>query len=251
MTTAVSPRQRLPGQTIETESPLTDREHRAVSGARSSVHEEGGTASPDAQAGGGAMPGHSMGNRDDTRALSTTYQNGHGNYVVSPTPSLCRARARAQMITGTSGLSHFEQPQTQGGVRNQDVHGNGHLNEDSRRDFRGYESPFSRRVREKTRQVQAHSEDPPRGRSKRTTELPSSAKNAERGCGPEIQGDAFFHRTLMCPQHLALNSRTPVSSAGAIGYHRVFRGQRRGSVSDQAAPRAHRQDKVVDGPKKA
>jgi len=192
MTTALSPWQRLPRQTIETESPLTDREHRAVGSARSSVHEEGGTASPDAQAGGGAMPEHSM---NDTRALSTTYQNGHGNYVVSPTPSLCRARARALMITGASGISHFEQPQTQGGVRNQDVHGSGHLNdsEDGRRDFRGYESPFSRRVKDKTRRVQAH-------RSKRTVELPSSAKDTERGCGPEIQGDDSLHHTLMCPQ---------------------------------------------------
>jgi len=171
-----------------------------VSSVRSSVHEEGDTASPDVQAGGGAMPEHSMSNRDDTRALSTTYQNGHGNYVVSPTPSLCRARARAQIITGTSRPPHFEQPQTQGGIRNQDVHGSGHLNEAGRRDVRGYESPFSRRVKEKTRQVQAYSENSPGKRSKLTVELPSSANNTERRCGLEIQGDDSLKRILMCPQ---------------------------------------------------
>lgn len=195
VTAALSPWQR---QTIETESPLPNREHRAVSSARSSVHHEGGTTSPDAQSGGGAVPEHSM--RNDTRALSTTtYQNSHGNHVVSPTPSLCRARARALMLTGTSGFSHLEQPQTQGGVRNQDVQGDGHLNGDGRRDFRSYESPFSRRVKEKARRLQSRSEDSPREGSKGIVELPS-AKNAERRCELEIQGDDSPHRTLLCPQ---------------------------------------------------
>lgn len=198
VTTALSPWQRLPGQMFETESPLTNGEHRAVISARSSVREEGDTTSSDAQAGGGAVPEHSMNN--DTRALSTTYQNSHGNYVVSPTPSLCRAGARTLMITGTSGFSHSEQPQTQGGVRNQDINGDGHGNEGSRRDFRSYESPFSRRVKEKARRVQAHSEDSPRERSKPSAGLPSSAKIAERRCEPEIQGDDSLHRTLICPQ---------------------------------------------------
>jgi hypothetical protein len=176
-----------------TESPLTNGEHRAARSARSSVHEEGDTTSPTAQAGGGVMPERSTSN--DARALSTTYQNSLGNYVVSPTPSLCRARIRALLITDTPRFSYLEQPQTHGGVRNQDVHGDGHLNRDGRRDLSGYESPFSRRVKEKVRRVQAHSEDSPGERSKRTVELPSSAKSVERSCKPEMQGDDSLHRT--------------------------------------------------------
>ena len=204
-----------------TESPLTNGEHRAVSSARSSVHEEGDTTSPDAQASGGVMPERSTSN--DARALSTTYQNSPGNYVVSPTPSLCRARIRALLITDTPRFSYLEQPQKQGGVRNQDVHGDGHLDRDGRRDLSGYESPFSRRVKEKVRRVQAHSESSPGERSKQTAELPPSAKNAERSCKPEIQGDDHLHRKLICPQQLVLNHRASVSSAGAIGYQCVFR----------------------------
>ena len=107
------------------------------------------------------------------------------------------------MLTGASGISHLEQPQTQGVGRNQDVHGDGHPNGDGRPDFRSYESPFSRRVKEKARRVQAHSEDSPRERSKPTAELPS-AKNVGRRYELEIQGDdslhRTFHRTLLCPQ---------------------------------------------------
>lgn len=181
-----------------TESPLTNGEHRAASSARSSVHEEGDTTNPDAQAGGGTMPERSMNN--DARALSTTYQNSPGNHVVSPTPSLCRARIRALLATDTPRFSYLEQPQTQGGVRNQVLHGDGHLNRDGRCDLSSYESPFSRRVKEKVRRVQMHSEVSPGERSKRIAELPSSAKNAERCCKPEIQGNDSLHRTLICPQ---------------------------------------------------
>lgn len=170
-------------QTIAARAPMMHVEegsshHLAVSGTKSPE----GTSRADSQAGrGSSVSESSMSN--DTRALSNTPQLSPGDCITSPTPSLCRARDRALVITGTSGFSRLGQAGPQG---NQDVQGNGRPNGDSKRDVRSYESPFSRRVKEKLRQVQAHTNESPREPGKRTV---PSAKDAERDCEREIRGE--------------------------------------------------------------
>ena len=179
--------QHLLAQTIEAQLSRMNRgqrpfQRRALSSARSSIHEEEDT-SLDPRASGGAVSERSMNNGG--RTSSATYQSSLGRCIVSPVPSLQRARAGALVITETPEFSRLGQTKLQEGVRNQDVNGDG------RRDFRNYESPFSRRVKEKFRQVHTHSEESPREPwpSERAVELPSSVEDSsERNREPEIRG---------------------------------------------------------------
>jgi len=147
--------QRLPVQAIGTQFPSMDREERAFQDrarARSSIFKQGDKIN--------------------------SHESSPGNYIVSPVPSLCRARARALMITGTSESSR------QGGSdgdRNQGVHGDRCLNGNDRRDFRSYESPFSRRVKEKLRGAHIS-----RGPSDRAMKFLASAEDREQNREPEI-----------------------------------------------------------------
>jgi hypothetical protein len=173
-------------QTIEARAPIMHVEewsshHPAVSGTRS----PGATTRAGSQAGRSSGVSESS-MSDDSRALSSISQLSPGDCNTSPTPSLCRARDRAWVITGFSRLG---QAGLRGDVTNQDVQGNEHTNGDSKRDFRSYESPFSRRVKEKLRQVQAHTDESPRELGKRTA---PSAKDAEHDCEREIRGESLI-----------------------------------------------------------
>jgi hypothetical protein len=155
--------------------------HLAVNSTRSPK----GSTRAGSQAGRGSSVSESS-MSSDTRTLSSTPQLSPGDCITSPTPSLCRARDRALVTTGTSGFSRLGQAEPQGDVRNQDLQSNGHPNGDSKRDVHSYESPFSRRVKEKLRQVQAHTNESPREPGKRAV---PSAKDAERDCEREIRGE--------------------------------------------------------------
>lgn len=161
-------------QTIVARAPMMHVEegsshHLPVSGTRSPE----GTTRVGSQAGcGSSVSESSMSN--DTRALSNTPQLSPGDCVTSRTPSLCRARDRAMVVQG-----------------------NGHSNGDGKRDVRSYESPFSRRVKEKLRQVQAHTDESPREPGRR---IVLSAKDPEHDCEREIRGENLILgcRALVC-----------------------------------------------------
>jgi hypothetical protein len=118
---------------------------------------------------------------DATRVDS---QAGHGGGVSESSPSNS-TRNKTLIITGPSRFSRLGQAKHQGDVRNQDVQDNGHPNGNTRRDFHNPESPFSRRVKEKLRHVQAHSDE---SSSERTVELPILTKDAEHDYKQEVRG---------------------------------------------------------------
>lgn len=181
--------QQLPEQVIAEHFPRVAREepsfrHRA--GIRSSLFKEEDRTSIECHAGGSTASRNSTTHR--ARPPSNAHQSGPGSYIVSPVPSLFRARARALTITNTSGLSRLRRTD---GDRNQGVHGD-YSNGNGRRYFRSYESPFSRRVKEKLREVRVSDSEASRQPSNQAVDLFASDEDADRYGSPEI---------LECPSH--------------------------------------------------
>lgn len=246
----------LPTQAIGAQFPSVDQEgsfqHRAVR-TRSPVYREEDQTTPDSHAGSGTVSERPTSH--STRPSLNTHQSSPGNCIVSPVPSLCRARARARTITSTSGVSRRKQTE---GDRNQVLYGDEGSNRDGRQDFRSYESPFARRVKERLREVHVHDYEPRREPSNRAVELPSPAEDVGRDGEPEILGAGLIPscHTVAGYKRLTLDTRT-IPFAGAIEYQGssfsacILRGQRHKSGPDQAPPRAHRQAKIIDGTKKA
>jgi hypothetical protein len=180
--------QQVPTRTAGVLLPSTDQEgslqHRAVRRTRSSVYEEEDPTTPDSDAGSGTVSESSISH--STRPSLNTHQSSPGTCIISPIPSLCLARARALNITGTSGFSRLKQTE---GDRNQEgTYSDGCSNGDGRQDFRSYESRFSRRVKEKLREVHVYDYESPTEPSNQAVEPPASAKDAERKGEPEILG---------------------------------------------------------------
>lgn len=179
--------QQVPTRTAGVLLPSTDQEgslqHRAVRRTRSSVYEEEDLTTPDSDAGSGIVSESSISH--STRPSLNTHQSSPGTCIISPVPSLCLARARALNITGTSGFSHLEQTE---GDRNQGTYNDGSSNGGGRQDFRSYESRFSRRVKEKLREVHVYDYGPPTEPSNQAVEPPASTEDAERRGEPEILG---------------------------------------------------------------
>lgn len=173
--------QRLPEQVIAAHFPSVAREepsfrHRA--GIRSSLFKEEDRTSTGCHAGGSTVSGNSTSHR--TRPSSNAHRSSPGSYIVSPVPSLFRARARALMITSTSGSGGTDDD------RNQGVHGDGFSSGDGRRYFRSHGSPFSRRVKEKLREAHVSNSEASGGPSNRTVDLLASDDDADRYGLPEI-----------------------------------------------------------------
>jgi hypothetical protein len=172
--------QRIPTQAIGTQFQSMDREeglfqHHSVRRTRSPVYKEDDTTISDSHAGSDTVSESSTSH--STRPSPNTYQSSSGSCIVSPEPSLCRAHARALTITGTSGFSHLERTEGDG---NQGIYGDGCSSVDGRQDFRSYESPFSRRVKEKQREAPVYDYESPREPGNQVVELPASAEDAER-----------------------------------------------------------------------
>jgi hypothetical protein len=168
--------QRLPEQVIAAHFPSMAREEpsfRHHAGIRLSLFKEEDRTS--------TVSGNSTSHR--TRPSSNAHQSSPGSYIVSPVPSLFRARARALTITNTAGLSRLGGTD---GDRNQGVHGDGCLNGDGRRYFRSYESPFSRRVKEKLREAHVSNSEASGGPSNKTVDLLASDEDADRYGSPGV-----------------------------------------------------------------
>ena len=150
-------------------------QHRAV--RRSSVYEED-TTTPESDVGSGTVSESSM--SQSTRPSLNTHQSSPRSHIISPVTSLCRARARAQTTAGTSGVSRLNVDKNQG------TRGGGYSNGG------GYESRFSRRVKEKLREVHVHDYESPRAPSNQAVGQRASAEDAERTSNgkPEILGAA-------------------------------------------------------------
>ena len=164
--------QRPPVQTVEAQSLRMDaekqsREGHTIGETGSLVYKEEETTSPDTQTGGDRVSQSSISN--GSAASSHTRQSSPRS-IVSPISSLYRAHARALTITSTSAYSHEKQAELRGGFRG---HGVQSPNEDDTHNFRSYESPFSRRVKEKFRQMHAHGEKPYSEPSQQNTEPPA------------------------------------------------------------------------------
>lgn len=173
--------QRLPEQVIAAHFPSMAREEpsfRHRTGIRSSLFKED-RISTECHAGGSSVSGNSTSHR--TRPSSNAHQSNPGSYIVSPASSLFRARARALTIASTSGLSHLGGAD---GDRNQGAHGDGCSNGDGRRYFRSYESPFSRRVKEKLREAHVSNSETSGGPSNQAVDLLASDEDADRDGSP-------------------------------------------------------------------
>lgn len=183
--------QRLPEQVIGVQFPSVAREepsfrHRAR--IKSPLFKEEDRTGAECHAGSSILSGNYTSNR--TRPSSNTYQSRPGSHIVSPVPSLFRARARALTITSTSGLSRSGGTH---GDRNQGVHGDRRSNGDGRRNFRSYESPFSWRVKEKLREAHASNSEASGGPpSNQAVDLLASDPDADRCSSPEILGAALI-----------------------------------------------------------
>ena len=179
--------QQVPTRTAGVLLPSTDQEgslqHRAVRTTRSSVYEEEDPTTLDSDAGSGIVSESSISH--STRPSLNTHQSSPGTCIISPVPSLCLARARALNIAGTSGFSRLIQTE---GDRNQGTYSDECSNGDGRQDFRSYKSRFSRRVKEKLREVHVYDYELPREPSNQAVEPPASAEDAERKDEPEILG---------------------------------------------------------------
>jgi hypothetical protein len=170
--------QRLPGQVIGAHFPSLAREepsfrHRV--GIRSTSFKEEDRASTECHAGGSTVFGNLTSHR--TRPPSNAHHSSPRSNIVSPVPSLFRARARALTITSTSGLSRLGGTDGDG---NQGVHGDGCSNGDGRRVFRSYESPFSRRVKEKHREARVSNSEVSGGPSNQNVDLLATYEDADR-----------------------------------------------------------------------
>jgi hypothetical protein len=201
--------QRLPEQVIRAHFPSMAREepsfrHRA--GIRSSLFKEKGKrTSTERNAGGSAVSGNLTDHR--ARPSSNTHQSSPGSYITSPVSSLFRARARALTIAGTSGLSRVGGTDGDG---NQGVHGNRCSDGDGGRDFRGCESPFSRRIKEKLREAHVSNFEASGRPSNKAVDLPAS-EDADRYISPDILGANLischiyivvdWFPMLECPSH--------------------------------------------------
>jgi hypothetical protein len=171
--------QRPPARTTEAQSLRMDmekqsRQRHTVRRTGSHIHKEGETTSPDTQTSGDHVSQGSISN--GVAALSNS---SSPRSIVSPISSLYRARARALTITSTSVYSQEEQTELRGDFRGHSVQSS---NKDDTRDFRSYESPFSRRVKEKSRQIHARGEEPHSEPSQRNVEPPASVN----GCLPIV-----------------------------------------------------------------
>ena len=178
--------QRLPEQVIAAHFPSVAQEEpsfRHRPGIRSSLFKEEDRASTECHASDSTVSGNSTSHR--TRPSLNAHQNSPGSYIVSPVPSLFRARARALTITSTSGLSRTGGTD---GDRNQGVYGDGCPNGDGRRYFRSYESPFSRRVKEKLRETHVSDSEASGGPRNQAVDLLTSDGDADRYGSPEILG---------------------------------------------------------------
>jgi hypothetical protein len=143
---------RRPAQAIGTQFSSMGREERPFqhrAGARSSIFKQDDI---DSQASGSTVSESFT--SYSTRPLSNTHESSPGNYIVSPVPSLCRARVRALTITGTSGFSRLGGTEEDG---NPSIRGDRRSNGADRRNFRSYGSPFSQRVKEKLREAHVKS----------------------------------------------------------------------------------------------
>jgi hypothetical protein len=156
-------------------------QHRATSTVRTPKYKREDRASQDPQAGSSTVSGSSISN--GTRA-SDPGQSNPGSCIVSPIPSLCRARARALTIASTSRFLRLEQTELRrdGRVQNayDDTPSVDASDENGGRSFRSQESPFTRRVKEKLREAHAHNEELPRKPSQQTAELHALAGECKR-----------------------------------------------------------------------
>lgn len=168
---------RPPGQVIRVHFPSMAREepsfrHRART-RPPLFKEKDDRRGTKCHAGGSTVSGNFTSHK--TRPSSNARQSSPGSYIISPVPSLFRARARALTMTGTSGL-----PRLEGTDRDRDhgVHGDGCSNGDVRRDFRSYGSPFSRRIKEKLREAHVSNTEVPGGPSNQAVDLLASGEGA-------------------------------------------------------------------------
>ena len=179
--------QRLPEQVIGVQFPSMAREepsfrHRAR--IKSPLFKEEDRTGAECHAGVSTVSGNYTSNR--TRPSTNTYQSRPGSHIVSPVPSLFRARARALAITSTSGLLRSGGTHGDG---SQGVHGDRFSDGDGRRDFRSYESPFSWRVKEKLREAHVSNPEASGGQpSNQAVDLLASDADVDRYSSSEILG---------------------------------------------------------------
>jgi hypothetical protein len=179
--------QQIPTQAIETQFPSMDQEEegsfrqRPIRRTRSPVYKEEDTTIPDSHAGSDAVSERYT--NHGTQPSPNTHQSSPGSCIVSPDSSLYRAHTRALTITGASGFSRLKQTEDDG---NQGIYGDECSNVDGRQDFRRYQSPFSRRVKEKLRAAHVYDHGPPGESSNQAVDLPTWTEDAERNRQPEI-----------------------------------------------------------------
>ena len=178
--------QRLPEQVIRAHFPSMAREepsfrHRV--GIISSLFKEEDRTSTECHTGSSTVSGKVTSHR--TRPSSNVLQSSPESCIISPVPSLFRARARALTIASTSGLSRLGGTD---GDRNQVVHGDRRSNGDGRRDCRSYESPFSRRIKEKLREAHVSNSEGSGGPGNQAVGLLAPDEDADRHGSPELLG---------------------------------------------------------------
>ena len=177
--------QSLPAHAVETQSTAVAREERplrhcAMSTIGTSNYKKEDRTSQDRQEGSSTTSEGCISN--GTRTLDPG-QSSPGNCIVSPIPSLCRARARALTIASTSEFLCLEETRLRGGnVQNthDDTSSKDAQYENGKRSFRSHESPFTRRVKEKLRQAHAYNEESPRKLSQQTAELHALGGRSDR-----------------------------------------------------------------------
>jgi hypothetical protein len=137
------------------------------------------------------------------------------------------------------------------GDNNQGVHGDGCSNGDGRRDFWSYESPFSRRVKEKLREAHVSNSEASRGPSNQAVDLLVSDEDAGRYGLPETLG-ADLISCLIVGLKMTLDVRMSVSFTEDVEYQGCSFSTYilREPARDQASPCAHHQAKIIDGAKK-
>ena len=186
--------QRVPEQVIAAHFPSMAREEpsfRHDAGTRSSLFKEENGTGIECHVGGSTVSGNSTSHR--TQPSSNVHPSSPGSYIVSPVPSLFRARARALTITNASGLSRLGETDSDG---SQGVHGDGCSNGDGGRYFRGCESPFSRRVKKKLLETHVFNSEVSGGPSNQAVDLLASDEDVNRYSPPEILGADLISRHI-------------------------------------------------------
>lgn len=186
--------QRVPEQVIAAHFPSMAREEpsfRHNAGIRSSLFKEEDRTSTGCRVAGSTVSGNFTSHK--TQPSTNVHPSSPGSYIVSPVPSLFRARARALTITSASGLSRMGETD---GDRNQGVHSDGCSNGNGRRYFRGCESPFSRRVKKKLRETHVSNSEVTGGPSNQAVDLLASDGDINHYSSPEILGADLISRHI-------------------------------------------------------